>query len=165
MAWAWVRPADRRVLEGRPLLDLGTGDAQTLSALVEPRGLVVGVDRSSEALAAGKGRGFRLVGAEAHAVPFAAGTFDTVLAGDLFHHVDDERLSEVLAEVRRILRDGGRLVAWWYEVSGRQSPDAPRYPRLFEEVARAARGLRVDRLELEMTLEPAPPTVGLVAQR
>ncbi len=165
MPWAWVRPVDMGLLEGRPLLDLGTGDGQTLAALVEPRGLVVGADRSSEALRAARGKGFALMAADATALPFRSGTFDTVLAGDLFHHLDDAALRAVVGEVRRVLRGGGRLVAWWYGSAGREAPDTPRHPRRFEDVETASDGFSVIRLELEMSLEPAPPTVGLVAER
>ena len=166
VAWAWVRPADPSILDSRPLLDLGTGDGQTLATLVRHAGLIVGVDRSPEILAVGRPAVFPVVSAEAVALPFAAGTFETVLAGDLFHHLDETALEEVLTEVRRVLRPGGRLVAWWYEAPGREAPDAPRFPRPYGVVASAASAfVAVDRLALVMTLEPAPPTVGLVAKR
>ena len=159
MAFTWVRPRDRTVLDGRPLLDVGTGDGQTVAELVQGPGLVVGVDRELTLLRPGN------VNAEADALPFGDGTLGTVLAADLFHHLDDERLRVVLTEVRRVLRKGGHLVAWWFESPGREAPDAPRYPRPFEEVAEAARTLfEVDRLDLELTLKPAPPTVGLLAR-
>ncbi len=164
MSWAWVRPADPRVLEGRPLLDLGTGDGQTLATLVEGIGLVVGADRANEVLPAARSGGFPLVQAEAVELPFRNGTFEVVLAGDLLHHLNELELERVLAETRRVLRPRGRLVAWWYASHGRDAPNAPRYPRTFDEFAGAAKGFTVNRLELELTLEPAPPTVGIVAR-
>lgn len=165
-----MRPADPSVLEGRPLLDLGTGDGQSLEALVGGGpGLVVGLDRSAEALRAARLSGVGpLVCAQAGGLPFPDGSFATVLAGDLFHHLDDEGLALVLREVRRVLLDGGRLVAWWYERSGRPGPDAPAHPRTFDVAmeAAAAAGLAEPRLlPLETTLDPAPPTIGLVAAR
>lgn len=165
MPWTFVRPTDPSMLDGRPLLDVGTGDGQTLAALVEPRGVLVGVDASTEALRAASGTGMgHLVCARAPSLPFADSSFGTVLAADLFHHLDDEVLEAVLGEAARVLRPGGRLVAWWYESPGRDAPDAPRYPRSLESLARAARSFKdVDPLALSLRLEPAPPTVGCVA--
>ena len=168
MPWSWVRPADPTLLDLRPLLDLGTGDGQTLAALVRDRGLVVGVDRSASALPAAR-RAFaaRFAAASADRLPFLDGTFRVLLAADLFHHLDDETLVSTLTEVRRVLRPGGCLVAWWYEQPSRPGPDAPRFPRTGYEVARMANdnGLAPRELALEFRLEPAPATAGLVATR
>jgi SAM-dependent methyltransferase len=161
MAWSWVRPADPTLLEGRPLLDLGTGDAGTIREL---DGLVVGIDRSTTALrAAGRGR---FVAGRAEELPFADASFAVVVAGDLFHHLDDRALRHTLAGIHRILRPNGLLVAWWYERPSRPSPDAPRFPRPFRGVERFAReaGLTAKELALEFTLEPAPATTGLTAR-
>lgn len=163
MTWAWVRPADTSVLEGRPLLDLGTGDGQTLATLVGGDGLVVGVDRSIEALGAARSHCVPLVAAEAGDLPFRAEMFEVVVAGDLFHHLDDATLERVLGETRRILLPGGRLIAWWYEAPGRAAPDAPRYPRRFDEVVALVKTFTIERLELEVSLASGPPTVGIVA--
>jgi SAM-dependent methyltransferase len=161
MAWAWVRPADPTLLQSRPLLDLGTGDA---ALAVGTDGLVVGLDRSEWILRAV--RAGRLVAGEAEALPFLSGSFAVVVAGDLFHHLDETALGVVLEEADRVLLGGGALVAWWYEKPARPGPDAPRYPRRFETVAATARTAgfaRIEPLVLEFTLEPAPATVGLVA--
>lgn len=158
---------DPRVLEGRPFLDLGTGDGQTLASLVRGPGLVVGVDRSLDALrAAGQTGVRRRIGARADRLPFADAAFATVLAADLFHHLDDEGLGGVLREVGRVLVPTGALVAWWYERPGRKGPDAPRYPRALAEVEAAARRsgfADVSAMELTQTLE-SPTTVGLTAR-
>jgi SAM-dependent methyltransferase len=161
MAWAWVRPVDRSVLEGRPLLDLGTGDGQTLDALVVDEGLVVAMDREPQLLRPGS------VNAVAHALPFSDGSFAVVLAADLFHHLDDAGLASVLAEIGRVLRSGGRLVAWWYAQETRPAADAPRFPRPLQDVLGAVRRAGFagsGPLELAMSLESTATTVGLVAQ-
>lgn len=161
--WTWIRPHDPSVLEGRPLLDLGTGDAQTLRALIEPDGLVVGLDRSWTALRAARGTG-PLVCGQAVALPFADDALEVIVAGDLFHHLDDGDLETALREIARV---GRLLVAWWYELPGRPGPDAPGFPRTYASVAAAAEraGLDPRTLELDATVEPAPATVGLRAQR
>jgi ubiquinone/menaquinone biosynthesis C-methylase UbiE len=136
---------------------MGTGDGQTLAALVEPTGLVVGVDRRAVLLRPGS------VNARASELPFSDAAFGTVLAADLFHHLDDPTLRSVLEEAERVLRPGGRLVAWWYETSTDPSPDAPRYPRRVEEVARLSQ-LATEPLDL-VTEVPGSPTVGIVGIR
>jgi len=168
MSWAWIRPADASVLDGRPLLDLGCGDGQTARALA-PEGYVLCLDRSIVNLGAARRTGCgRLVCADAGAIP-ARAAFRTVLAADLFHHLDDGPLVEVLREVRRVLVDGGRLVAWWYgrpPAPTRRTPDAPRFARTYEEVAAYAQraGLGPRPLDIEVGLDPAPPTAALVAR-
>jgi SAM-dependent methyltransferase len=166
MAWTWVRPADGRLLDARPLLDVGTGDGQTLRALVEPHGLVVGVDRAVVPMRALPRSGVRVAAAEAAHLPFKSGSFGAVLAGDLFHHLDDAALARVLNEVRRVLRDDGALVAWWYKAAGRPGVDAPRFPRSSEAItSHFERFGSVGPLELVETVDAGPPTVGVVARR
>jgi len=165
MAWTWVRPADSRLLAPRPLLDVGTGDGQTLRALVEPHGLVVGVDRAVVPMRALPRAGVRVAAAEAAHLPFKDGSFDAVLAGDLFHHLDDQTLASVVEEIRRVLGPDGVLVAWWYTETGRAGVDSPRYPRNYESVAALAEAyIPVEPLELTATLEPSPPTAGLLGK-
>ena len=42
---------------------------------------------------------------------FANGTFDVVFASNLLEHLDDDVLGRTLAEVRRVLKSGGRFIA------------------------------------------------------
>jgi SAM-dependent methyltransferase len=157
------------VLAGRPLLDIGTGDGQTLAALAHPDGLRIGIDRTAGVLAAARRSGIRdVIAALADSLPLLDGSVRTVLAGDVFHHMADDDLRVVLAEIRRVLAPDGVLVGWWYETSGRGGPDDPRFPRAYELMAEhvSAAGLvDVQPLALESMLEPSPPTVGLRASR
>jgi ubiquinone/menaquinone biosynthesis C-methylase UbiE len=89
-------------------LDLGTGTGRNLAWL--PRGVrAVAVDPDARNLAAARRRapGVPLVRARAEALPFRAGTFDTVLSGMVFCSVDDPPAG--LGEVRRVLAPGGTL--------------------------------------------------------
>lgn len=151
------------------MLDLGTGDAQTISALTPSTGLVVGVDRSARVLRAARRAGLTLaVEADAALLPFRDRTFETVLAADVLHHLADEALRHVLTEIRDVLLPSGRFVAWWYAASSRPAPDAPGYPRPLDVVmgAAAAVGLgAVEPLDLEVVLPGGPETVGLIARR
>ena len=169
MAWTFVRPADTSLLAGRPLLDLGTGDGQTIVALTSDDGLRVGIDRSVRSLRAARRAGLvDVVAALADGLPFASSSFSTVVAGDVFHHADDQELVRILTEAARVLAGGGRLVAWWYSAPGRGGAGDPRFPRAYVDVCELAvtSGFSVGRpLDLELSLDPAPATVGIVAQR
>jgi SAM-dependent methyltransferase len=167
MPWTWIRPVDPSLLEARPLLDIGTGDGQTLRALVSPGGLVVGVDRSVAPMRSmAEAHDVRVAAAEAAQLPLLEQTFAVVLAGDLFHHLDEDAVAEVLAEIRRVLIDGGTLIAWWYQESGRPGVDAPRHPRSYEALASHLGAFKkVESLELVATVDAGPPTVGIRAQR
>ncbi|MEX0874820.1 MAG: class I SAM-dependent methyltransferase [Actinomycetota bacterium] len=165
MPWTFVRPRDATLLAARPLLDLGTGDGQTLRALVEPGGLIVGVDRSVAPMRSVKRAGIHVAAAEAAHLPFFNGSFAVVLAGDLFHHLDDEALPVVLAEIGRVMTDSGALIGWWYGEPGRPGVDAPRYPRSYEAIVSHFEGFgSVEPLDLIETVDAGPPTAGIRAR-
>jgi ubiquinone/menaquinone biosynthesis C-methylase UbiE len=99
------------------VLDIGCGTG-TLAILIKelhPTVEVTGVDPDPRALAratrkAGRAgvaaafdRGF------ADAMQYADGTFDRVFSSMMFHHLPKEQKSQVLGEVRRVLKPGGRL--------------------------------------------------------
>ena len=100
-----VRPGDR-------VLDVGAGDGAFAAALLEAGAVVSGVDVAQEALRRARrrapGADLRLV-AEGEPLPFAEDAFDVVWAGEVLEHVAD--LVGLLADVRRVLRWGGTLLA------------------------------------------------------
>ncbi|MGN9847318.1 class I SAM-dependent methyltransferase [Nonomuraea sp. H19] len=98
---------------GRRILDAGCGSGP-LSAELRDRGAVVtGIDSSAGMLALAR----RRLGDDAalHVVdvrdplPFADGAFDDVVASLVLHYLED--WGPTLAEMRRVLRPGGRLIA------------------------------------------------------
>jgi SAM-dependent methyltransferase len=98
------KPGDR-------VLDLGCA-AGALTDFLSRRGCdVLGVD--SEARAVAKARSLfpelRFVEADVTELPFAPGSFDKAVAGDLVEHLDDATLEAMLGEVRRVLVPGGAL--------------------------------------------------------
>jgi SAM-dependent methyltransferase len=110
-----------RLLEigpGRRVLDVGAGNGVASVALAKLGARVVAVepdpspsvgaaaiDRSAMAL------GVDVVVCRAHAerLPFAEASFDAVLARQVLHHARD--LRDLAAEVTRVLRPGGRVLA------------------------------------------------------
>ncbi len=55
------------------------------------------------------GRPFAFERIDAQAIPFADASFDMVIANHMLYHVPDR--PQALAEIRRVLRPGGRLYA------------------------------------------------------
>jgi demethylmenaquinone methyltransferase/2-methoxy-6-polyprenyl-1,4-benzoquinol methylase len=101
-AAAVVHPGDR-------VLDAccGTGDLALADA--EAGGLVTGVDFSEPMLerARKKSDAIEWLAGDALALPFADGSFDAVTVGFGVRNLDD--LERGLAELRRVLKPGGRL--------------------------------------------------------
>lgn len=105
---------------GDPALDVccGTGDlALVMAGQVGPRGRVVGLDFSWRMLLAGRARITRqdldgrihLVAGNALALPFAEATFACAAIGFALRNVAD--IEACLAEMARVVRPGGRVVA------------------------------------------------------
>jgi methionine biosynthesis protein MetW len=98
----------RLVGRGNRVLDLGCRYGALTRAYAEGNE-VVGVDVDREALAEAAKLGIETTWADVEEpLPFAAASFDVVVAGELLEHV--RRPEHVVAEAQRLLRPGGRLV-------------------------------------------------------
>jgi ubiquinone/menaquinone biosynthesis C-methylase UbiE len=101
-------------VKGCRVLDIGCGDGELALELKKRGATVVGIDSSSEMIAAAKARAerentdvsFQL--AKAEKLPFPDGQFDIVTAVTILCFVDDA--APVFQEVARVLRLGGRFV-------------------------------------------------------
>ncbi|HET8758680.1 MAG TPA: methyltransferase domain-containing protein [Solirubrobacteraceae bacterium] len=110
------RRATRALLDLRPgetVLDIGSGPgflADEMAAEVGPEGAVHGVDPSESMLAIARRRETRVAYAtgDALALPFADETFDAVVSTQVYEYVTD--MPAALAEARRVLRPGGRVL-------------------------------------------------------
>ena len=91
------------------ILDLGCGDGQLTQRLAATGARVVGVDASPEMVAAARERGVAADVGDAEALPYARNTFDAVFSNAALHWVRDQ--DAMMAEVRRVLKPGGRFVA------------------------------------------------------
>ena len=112
------RLLDQAALQpGCAVLDVGcgTGTLAVLIGRLHPGVDVIAVDPDPKALAraerkAGRARvAVRFERAFADALPFADGSFDRVFSSMMFHHVPNEDKAGALADIRRVIRPGGRL--------------------------------------------------------
>ena len=91
------------------VLDVGCGEGQVARRLATAGCSVVGIDptsaQTSEAVRRGGGPVYARAAAEG--LSFADGTFDAVVACLVFEHI--EGVDEAVAEVARVLVDGGRF--------------------------------------------------------
>ncbi|MGP3943626.1 class I SAM-dependent methyltransferase [Streptomyces sp. 6N106] len=98
---------------GRRVLDAGCGSGPLSAALRERGAVVTGIDASAGMLALARrrlGEDVALHLADlGDPLPFADGEFDDVVASLVLHYLED--WGPTLAEMRRVLRPGGRLIA------------------------------------------------------
>lgn len=97
--------------QGRHVLDLGCAGGFMSEALAERGDVVSGIDPAAKAIDAAIAQtqknksGITYSVGEGEALPYRDGEFDAVLCVDVLEHVAD--LSQVLAEIERVLRPGG----------------------------------------------------------
>jgi SAM-dependent methyltransferase len=98
---------------GRRILDVGCGAGPVLEALRDRGAIVTGVDPSTKMLELARrrlGDGAALQRADlSYPLPFPDGAFDDVIAALVLHYLED--WGPALAELRRVLKPGGRLIA------------------------------------------------------
>jgi len=111
----WIRPAFDRLGEvaGRRVLDYGCGHGMAAVVLARRGARVTAFDLSSgylaeaRARAAANGVAVAFAQADAERLPFADAAFDCVWGNAVLHHLD---IPTAAAELRRVLRPGGRAV-------------------------------------------------------
>ena len=101
-----------RYTAGKDLLEVGCGTGLILKEVAEEARTALGVDLSQGMLRHAQARGLGVVQGEATTIPFASESFDVVCSFKVLAHV--EALEDSLAEMSRLLRPGGHLLAEYY---------------------------------------------------
>jgi SAM-dependent methyltransferase len=94
---------------GERILDLGCGDGKLTQRIIEAGAIVTGIDASAEMVAAARARGVNAEQGSAESLPYPGHAFDAVFSNAALHWVRGQ--DEMLSEVHRVLRPGGRFVA------------------------------------------------------
>jgi ubiquinone/menaquinone biosynthesis C-methylase UbiE len=97
-------------VEPHRVLEVGCGPGWASEWIAAELGAeVVAVDQSERMVELAQARGVHARVGDVQALPFADGAFDCAVAAWMLYHVPD--LDQGLAELARVLRPGGRLVA------------------------------------------------------
>ena len=141
----WRRRLWELVTEG-PVLELGVGTGKSIRHY--PAGLeVVGVDISERMLARARrrarrsGRTVRLELADAQELPYDTASFATVVTTCVFCSIPEP--ARALAEARRVLQPGGRLLMLEHVLSHR--PRLRRWMQWLDPIPAALWGAHIDR--------------------
>ena len=129
----WRRATARAAVRpGDAVLDACCGTGDLALACAREGGTVTGLDFSERMLerAQKKGPALKWVEGDLLALPFADGSFDAATVGFGVRNVDD--LARGLAELRRVLRPGGKLAI--LEITQPRGALAPFYRLWFDRV-------------------------------
>jgi ubiquinone/menaquinone biosynthesis C-methylase UbiE len=158
-----------RIAPGEAVLDVGCGTGTLAIAAarrVGDQGTMQGVDPSPELVARARKKARRagvdvaFTVARGEQLPVADSSFDVVLSTLVFHHLSHDALRASVAEIRRVLKPGGRLLA--VDIGGPQDDKrtmhGPRGHRVAFDLAEIAS--RLPRLGLE-EIESGPVESGI----
>jgi ubiquinone/menaquinone biosynthesis C-methylase UbiE len=130
---ALLRGADDRALDlagiapGMRVVDVGCGPGiltRSAQRRVGAGGAAYGIDASPEMVAlaereaARRGVAARFQLGVAEALPFPDGMFDVVMSRLVIHHLPGDLKARAFAEMRRVLRPGGRCLALEFDPRG-----------------------------------------------
>lgn len=101
---------------GDTVLEIGPGRGELLHHLAGKTRFACGCEYSAAAVSLARetygapGGRFALVRGSAAALPFRAGSFDTVVMVDVLEHLTQEQLLAAFTALRRLLRPGGQVL-------------------------------------------------------
>jgi ubiquinone/menaquinone biosynthesis C-methylase UbiE len=100
---------------GLRFMDAGCGRGEVMLAASRMGAEVAGVDYSAAGVEIARETvadvpGAEVVHSDVAELPWPDGSFDRILMGDVVEHLDNEHAVRALAELRRVMRPGGRLL-------------------------------------------------------
>jgi SAM-dependent methyltransferase len=132
----------------RLILEVGSGLGILAARVAEaaPGAIVVCLERSAEQLSRAKTSSrMRSVRGDAHQLPFASESFDIAYCRYVLEHVGEP--DEVLSEMRRMLRDGGRICVVENDISAmRYDPPSSAFDEVWSKFAELQRRIGGDGL-------------------
>jgi demethylmenaquinone methyltransferase/2-methoxy-6-polyprenyl-1,4-benzoquinol methylase/phosphoethanolamine N-methyltransferase len=148
---------------GESVLDVGCGTGTLTLMAAEQAGVdarVAGIDASPEMIeqarkkASKKKRDVDFRVAPIEQLPYGGAEFDVVLSSLMLHHLPDDLKEQGLAEVRRVLKPGGRLIV--VDILGFPGPIGhifghkkdPEYPEKLQAAIKSARFEPVEPVEM-----------------
>jgi SAM-dependent methyltransferase len=164
-----------RLPAGARLLDLGCGGGKDAGDLSQRGYCVIGLDRTSALLSAGRGRypSLPLIRADLRYLPFRAMSFDGLWAAASLMHLPKPAARRILTDLSRLVRPGGLFAATvTYGVKSRLVTDGWVPGRYFarwrkDELACAVRraGWKVLELKIITNRERKGRWLNLLAKR
>ncbi|MDB4968830.1 MAG: Methyltransferase type 11 [Myxococcales bacterium] len=98
--------------DGARVLEAGCGTGMILKEIAPIAATAVGLDLSPGMLAQARARGLQVVHGSVTDLPFGDGDFDLAYSFKVLAHV--EKIERALAEMARVVRPGGHVVAEFY---------------------------------------------------
>lgn len=97
------------------MLEVGFGSGLSFLNLADKYSVIHGVDLTADAHAVAavfreRGIQTRLLTGSVLALPYASGTFDTVLLISILEHLQPDQQGPAFGEIRRVLKPGGEVV-------------------------------------------------------
>jgi ubiquinone/menaquinone biosynthesis C-methylase UbiE len=138
--------------DGESILEIAVGTGQQFAQLVRanPHGTTRGTDLSPQMLARARTRIAQLEGtaqlevADAHTLSFPDHTFDLVIVSYLFDLLPESDFPAIITEIRRVLRDDGRVIVVNMTIAERHRDNLYRWIyRLSPKLLGACRGVRL----------------------
>ena len=156
-------PSIRRILHEirQPVLVVGAGQGLIVEELQKNGLRCDGVDLNLEMIRFAKVRlGLDIIHADARALPFENGAYETVIyaTGVVDFIGDEEQISAILKEGRRVTTPSGNLFVAFYKASAG-------FETFLQRVGLLKDNVLLYRESLEMQLLPPHRTIALVARR
>ena len=130
--------------EGGSILDVGCGTGTHLETYNRREHILYGIDTSPSMLRVAKerlGDKAELIQADASEMPYKSDFFDLILCMLVLHEMDDDVRSSVLGEMKRVLKDDGRILLIDYH-AGKPSKLKGRFSKLLIVLTEIAAGRR-----------------------